>query len=288
MPAQFKGFDSTSLYTNPDGVLVTLRSVEKRLKIFFENANVAYDPEVIEVIVEDDRENVIVEGGYDDGGLVKKEADGIFYIDSSGMIEQVEYDLAAKAPKMFNLKWFWEDTTGAERLFILSMLHVMSKTAYDYFPRMRNQIDKAFKLTTCGRIGYTESNLYYYLQGGIDEINKFPPVTNFTLENFPKVYGQLLIDASTLVALVSQSLFSVDTDSLSFSDQGFSFTTDHFTRLQSMLTLMITQVGNQLKMLKMEYAGIAGVVMQIMPNYPYNVVLKTAPRGALFRNLFAT
>jgi len=286
MPAQFKGFDSTSLYSNPDGVLTTLRGIERRLKIFFESNQIAYDPEVINAVVEDDQEHEIVSGSLDDD-FVKKEAAGIFYIDSSGLLP-FEYDLVKRAPKTFNLKWTWSDGEGSETLFALELLHVLSKITYDYFPRLRNQIDKAFKLTTCGRVGYTEANLYYYLQGGIDEINKFPPVTSFTLENFPKVYGQLLIDSATIVSLVSQSLFSVDTDSMSFADQGFSFTTDHFSRLQSMLSMMITQVGNQLKMLKMEYSQIAGVVLQIVPNYPFNVVLKTSPRGALFRNLFAS
>jgi len=286
MPAQFKGFDSTCLYTNPDGVLTTLKGIQKRLKIFFEQSQIAYDPEAINVLVEDENEKEIVSGSYDDD-FVQKESDGVFYIPSSGIVP-VEYDLVAKAPKMYNIKWTWSDGEGSETLFALELLHVLSKITYDYFPRLRNQIDKAFKLTTCGRVGYTEANLYYYLQGGIDEINKFPPVTNFTLETFPKVYGQLLIDSATIVSLVSQSLFSVDTDSLAFSDQGFSFTTDHFSRLQSMLTMMITQVGNQLKMLKMEYSQIAGVVLQIVPNYPFATVLKTSPRGALFRNLFAT
>lgn len=293
MVANFKGFDSLNLYSNPEGSIVGIKNVPKRLKIFFENdLHQAYDPYSLQVTVEDAAENVIVSGSYvatppPPPGLILKEALGTFYLPTESAVVPI-YNLVAAAPVQYIMKWLWQDSAGAEQQFAMSTFNTLTTAIYSQFPRLRNQIDKAFKVMGCARVGYTDANLMYYLQGGLDEINAFPPVTGFSLASFPAVYGQLLINSATIVALISQSLFAVDTDTLSFSDQGFSFTSDHFARLQSMYSSLLAQTKEQLKILKFEYSGIAGVVLQIVPSYPFNVVLKTSPRGALFRNLFAS
>lgn len=288
MLAHFKGFDRNFLYTNPDGVLVTLKDVDRRLKIFFEDT-VPSDPYSLRIIVTDENDVLVVQG--DTNNIVQKEDTGIFYIDTKGINPDPQkngegYDLVALASKMFNLKWFWRERDGGEEFFIQSFLYVVSSKTYDWFPRLRNQIDKALKLVACARIGYTDANLLYYLQGGVDEINNFPPVTNFLIETWPNQFGQLLIDSATIVALTSQSLFAVDTDILNFSDQGFAFTSDHFTRLNSVIGVLASRVESALKLFKIEFASVGSIMVQVVPYYPLSVMLKTSPRGALFRNLF--
>lgn len=288
MTAQFNGFDPNCLYSSPEGVQIGVKNAQRRLKIFFEDDNVAYDPDTLRVQVEDFvKDSMIIEGSLA-GGLVQKEADGIFYIDTEGTLPS-EYDLVATTPKDYALQWFYTDPGGTgEEFLAVSWFSVINKYALQWFPRLRNEIDKAYKTVGCGRVGYLDSNLYYYLIGGIQEINKYPPVTNFTLQNWPREYGQLLVDSAAIVALTSQALFSIDTDTMSFSDQGFSFTTDHFSRIQSLLNSLSAKVEKELQKLKQEFTQIGSVQVQLVPYYPLGVMLKTSPRGNLFRNIFVS
>jgi hypothetical protein len=288
MPAQFWGFDEDNIYTNPDGVIVGTKAINKRLKIFFQNSDCdPYDPDDIKVLVEDEKDNEILN---DDlaSGLISKEDDGIYYIDAINTTYVPNYDLVANAPKRFSLKWQYQDVAAGEWFLALSYLHVLTNRTFGWFPRLRNEIDKAFKLIGDARIGYTEGNLMFYLQGGLDEINKFPPVTSFTFANYPDRYGQLLIDSAAVVAITSQALFAVDTDVGTFSDQGFSFTLDHFSKLNTMMTALLNKIKEELRMLKMEFSGLGSVTVQMTPHYPFYVFLRTAPSGSLFRNFFVS
>jgi len=288
MGAQFSGFDSENLYTNPEGVIVTLKGISKRLKIFFEDSNNdPYDPNDIKLTVQDEKDNIIVQ---DDlaSGLIEKESVGVFYIDAVNSTYVPNYDLVVNAPKHYTLQWQWQDVSAGEWFLILSYLSVLRNSTFGWFPRLKNELDKAFKLVGDARIGYTDANLMYYLQGGLDEINTFPPVTGFTLDNYPKTYGQLLIDSATVVGITSQAMFAIDTDVGAFSDQGFSFTLDHFSKLNSMMTSLLAKIKDQLRMFKMEFTSIGGVQVQMVPSFPFYTFLRTAPAGSLFRNFFVS
>ena len=288
MPAQFSGFDSSNLYSNPEGVLIGMKGVDKRLKIFFEQGNAAYDPYSVSVVIENSDETVIVSSTYDaEGSLIKKESTGVYYINAVNTDPTYTlYDLTLTPLTEYILKWTYLDLENGETQLAMSYLYVLNGQIYSWFPRLRNLVDKAFKMVGCARIGYTDGNLFYYLQGGLDEINKFPPMTSFSLISYPSRYGQLLMDSASVVALTSQALFSVDTDVPSFNDQGFSLSTDHFSRLNTMMTSLATRIEGELKRFKMEFCGIGSVQVQMVPYFPLAVMMKTAPRGSLFRNLF--
>lgn len=290
MPVQFSGFDNDNIYSNPEGVIVGVTGIDKRLKIFFEQDNIAYDPYSLSVIIEDNSGDIIVTDTYDVGGsLIKKESTGTYYINAKNEDDTYTlYDLTTEDLAEYTLKWQYIDLENGESFLAMSYFYVLNGQVYSWFPRLKNIIDKSFKTVGCARVGYTDGNMFYYLQGGLDEINKFPPVTNFSLVNYPVQYGQLLIDSSTVVALMSQSIFSIDTDVPSFNDQGFSLSTDHFSRLQTIMNTLLNNIRGQLKSLKLQFCGIGSIKVQMVPGYQLGVVLKTAPTGSLFRNFFAT
>lgn len=280
--ANFIGIDCENPYSSPEGVLVALRYTQKRIKIFFVDTTVEppvyYDPDSLSLKVLDN-DTEVLSGDYPT--LISKEADGIYYIDAIGGT----YDLTANAPKNFMFIWTYTNTAGGEVFTAVSNLYTIRQRTYDWFHMLRSQIDKSEKLYK-DFIGYQDGNILMYLQGGLSEINLFPPVTGFTLVNYPETYSQLLVNSATVVALTSQKLFAVDTDVLAYSDQGFSYQQDHFSRLNTVLTELLALVRDDLSRLKMEFTQLGSITVQVVPYYPLAVLLKTSAPGTLFRNLF--
>lgn len=266
-----------------DATVVTLQGIPKRMKIFFLQDNVPFNPGVISAEIRDAHGNPVYSGSLLTGE-VKKEADGIFYLDSPTTTP----NLTGTAPNKFMFVWQYSTSIGSEGFFAVSYLYVMSNYVYGWMPRFRLQIDKAVKLVDKEFIGFTNGELYYYLQGGVEEINTFPPVTNFTLDGYPSEYGQLLINSATVVGLISQKLYAVDTDVTAYADQGFSYTLDHFARLNTVMTELLAHIQDQMNRFKMEFSQIGSITVQVVPYYPMSVLLKTAPRGSIFRNLFVS
>jgi len=280
--SNFIGFGNEP-YTSPEGVVICLKGLNKRVKIFFVDGDgKPANPYSVYVKVIDESERVLLEGDLV-SGIVKKESDGCYYVN----LVDSDYNLSSYAPKFLTFTWLYKELEDSEELYAVSNVYVISNKVYNWFPRLRNEIDKSRKLLNAN-IGFSDGNLYFYLRGGLDEINTFPPVTSFILDNFPDRYGQLIIDSSTVVALFSQSLYAVDTDVPSYSDQGFSFSTDHFSRLQSVLNTLLSKIKDQLRIFKIEFSSIGSINVQVVPYYPLAVMLKTAPTGSIFRHFFVS
>lgn len=272
-------------HSSPEGYLVTMKGIGKRVKIFFEDeeTKVSFDPVEIHVDIVDENGVILESGDFDSVnnlGAIKRERKGVYYYD---------FNLVSIAPKLYQFRWTYRNELNGELFFTTSYITVVTQKVWSLFPRLRNQIDKSRKRKGLEGVGYLEGNLLLYLQGGLDEINTFPPVTNFILDNYPhEKYGQLLIDSATIVAMYSQGLFAIDTDAPSYSDQGFSFTQDHHSKIDRVITALASKIKDQLKSFKLEFSQIGSVQVQVMPYFPISVVLSTAPHGGLFRNLFGT
>lgn len=278
----FIGLDCDSECAQPfsgsETTAITIKSIPKRMKIFFLNGSTAFNPAVITVSVVDINDTVVYSGTLA-GGQIIKEQDGSFYT-------SITSTLFDTAPAQYIFKWTYQATTVSEAMLAISHLFVLPVSIYNWLPRIRLQADKTMKVQNASFIGYTDAQLFYYLQSGLDEINMYPPTTSFGLDTFPSGYGQLLINAGTVYALYSQKLFSVDTDVVNFSDQGFSYTVDHFSRLNTVLTELLTQIKDTMSRFKMDFYSGGRISVQMVPSYPLGVVLNTAPTGSLFRNLF--
>ncbi len=271
-------------HSSPEGYLVTPVGVTKRAKIFFEDVEtkVPYDPATISLTVVDVKGNILDTQTYiaDGSGGIKKERTAVYYYDCT---------LVATQNTLLQLNWTYTNVASGEPLLAISYITVISQFVRGMFPRLKNQVDKARKRQGLEGVGYLDGNLLLYLQGGLDEINTWPPVTSFMLDSYPySTHGQLLIDSATIVAMWSQGMFAIDTDASSYSDQGFSFTVDHQAKMDRVISSLGAKIKDQLKALKFEYAQSGSVLVQAMPYYPIGILLNTTPRGSLFRNIFVS
>jgi hypothetical protein len=113
--------------------------------------------------------------------------------------------------------------------------------------------------------GYADKNLIYFLERGIQFINSVPPYTGFTVDTFPfNQYGTILIDAATIAALESQGIFAIDTD-YSYSLGGNSLVIDHFTKLSSFLSMLLSRFDKSLVSFKQQFRSKGLIVYQFMP-----------------------
>lgn len=268
-----------NIFAGTDSTAITMKGVSKRVKIFFTLANVPFNPEIINLLVQYGS-NTSYSGSLGGGTVIKAE-DGSYYAD-------LPASLFLTAPRNYTLTWTYQATVDSELVSAVAYLFVLHLGTYSWFPRLRLQVDKSMKIVNNNFIGFTDAQLFYYLQGGLDEINFYPPVTSLQLGSFPATFGQLLVDSATVVALHSQGMFSIDTDAGIYSDQGFSYTVDHFSKLNTVLDGLLVGIRESLSRVKLQFYNGGSITVQVVPYYPLGIALSVSPSQSLFRNLFSS
>lgn len=156
----------------------------------------------------------------------------------------------------------------------------VSSRHFAYAAALRNQIDKSQKSifddienidrpanTPAVRFmyGYSDAHLIYYLDRGIQLINAQPPYTWLGIDTFPfQQYGTVLLDAATIAALEAQGIFAIDTD-FDYSLGGNSLVIDHFGKLNTMISTLLTRFDKMLLSFKQQYRSKGLVMFQFMP-----------------------
>ena len=151
---------------------------------------------------------------------------------------------------------------------------------FAYAAQLRVQVDKARKSvsddienvdkaesepSTKFFYGYSDAHLIFYLERGAQLVNVVPPYTQFTPVTFPWYSsGTILIDAATIAALESQGIFAIDTD-YSYQLGGNSLVIDHFTKLNTALTSLVTRFDTNLVRFKQQFRSKGLVMFQWMP-----------------------
>ena len=136
--------------------------------------------------------------------------------------------------------------------------------------------------------GFTEANMYFYLKGGLSEINRFPPSTGLTFNTFPlATYSQLLIDISTFISLQSQGMCAIDTDS-NYSMQGNNFVVDHWSKISSFMSFLHARINEQLKQFKLMYLPGMSVGIERGPGFRSTQLWNASPPGTNFGNVLGT
>jgi len=184
----------------------------------------------------------------------------------------------------------WQVTAGQAlgSASVLQVVKVASPRAFALLPYFRTEIDKALKSVhpDGSRVGYTDAQLMGYLALAVTEINAYQPITNFTIENFPsRDFMMILIWTATLVALLSQGLFAVDTD-IEYSDRGASFRNDHTGKIQGFVSTVTARLEARMQAFKLQFVGVGLVKIEAGANYRLATMLQAAPSGSLFRGLF--
>lgn len=184
--------------------------------------------------------------------------------------------------------WQVRAAKGLGSAQVIQVVKVASPHVFAILPYFRTEIDKALKQIdqNAARTGYTDAQLMGYLALAVTEINAYQPITNMTLENFPsRDFMMILIWTATLIALISQGLFAVDTD-IEYSDRGASFRMDHASKIQSYAQIVITRLEARMQAFKLQYAPIGTVKFEVGVSLRLAAMLEAAPSGSLFRGLF--
>jgi hypothetical protein len=157
-------------------------------------------------------------------------------------------------------------------------------------PQLRLAIDKARKLVNNEDglfLGYTESQLFRFLMGGMQTINAYQPSIFFDPNTFPyDQFGSILVEAALMWGVISQTLFAVDTDVPSYSDQGQSFVINHQAPLANYLNSLSARLDRNIPLFKLHFINTGTVLTQMGPSFRLNMLLDAAPSGSLFRNVY--
>lgn len=113
--------------------------------------------------------------------------------------------------------------------------------------------------------GYSDAHLIFYLERGLQILNAIPPYTAMDIDVFPfNSSGTILIDAATIAALESQGIFAIDTD-FDYALGGNSLVIDHYTKLNSVLSSLLTRFDKSAIAFKQQYRSKGLVMFQFMP-----------------------
>jgi hypothetical protein len=264
-------------FQNPEQTTVVLQNNEKRIKATFVDSNgVYYDPAELNLIIYNPSQTALVTETYPAGSNIQRDSSGNYYVDFTQTSTEGEY----------TLQWSWRDLSGGEMFYSTQYLYVVNLHIVNLFPNLKNQIDKAQK--DLGIFGYTDANLYFYLKGGLSEINRVPPGTALTFYTFPmNTYSQLLIDIATFISLQSQGMCAIDTDS-NYSMQGNSFVIDHWSKISAFMAFLHTRINEQLKQFKLLYLPGMSVGIERGPGFRSTQLWQASPGGTNFGNVLGT
>ena len=189
--------------------------------------------------------------------------------------------------------WQAVGPVGTEELSVVQSIKVVTPTMMDLVNTLRHQIDKSAKIVTdtpdgCNcYLGYTDAMLIEFLEGGLQTINSYQPYPTFnTLDNFPRMFKQTLVESALLVGVSTQSLFALDTDIPSYSAQGSAFVIQHFPNLLQYFTTISQRCDKIIPQMKLHLCRSGSIHTELMPNSRLQTLISAAPSGALFRNLF--
>ena len=189
---------------------------------------------------------------------------------------------------LFN--WHIRQNANSEDFYRTQVVECISPRTLSLLPRFRLQLDKSLKVIVPEEfctLGYSDAQLVIYMQSGLSRINSAQPYPMWqTLDQYPMIHHEILLQSSMLTAILSQGLFAVDTDVPAYNDQGHSFVVSHASQLKSYYDSLAPEVDRRIQALKLRYvcSGTAAVEMRI--GYAFFQMLATSPPGSLFRNVY--
>lgn len=239
------------------------------------------DPKEIFLTVYDDGENVVWAGQYPplSGGttqIIKREAGAYYYLLNT--LPETHSD--------YMLHWGVYIGTGYTNIEVFQYAKIARVKALMLLPNLRNQLDKSLKDVREAH-GWADDQLYLLLEGGVQEINKVHPRVNYNLDTYPvHDWWQLLIDSATILGLIAQGIFSIDTD-LNYTDQGVSFNVAHASEINSYLGFLITRFNESIQKFGLRHYQRPKLLLEVPRRYyGFRAVVSAAPFGTSFPRIF--
>lgn len=153
---------------------------------------------------------------------IERVSEGIFYFplgDQTLFPLEVGGDdnLETATAQTLIAKWQVQIASG-ESQDVLQIVHVVTAQTLKRLHDLRLRIDKLGKEVDTDPddpvyLGYTDSMLIAFLEGGLGIINSFQPTVVWSaVDDFPAEHERILLEAAFFDALISQEVFAVDTD----------------------------------------------------------------------------
>jgi hypothetical protein len=191
----------------------------------------------------------------------------------------------------FLAQWTIVGEPGTLPQNVVQSIKVVSPSIFGVLPYLRLLIDKARKTVDSSNdvfLGYTDSNLIMFLEGGLQIINAYQPETGaFNIYNFPwKDFRHIALESALMSGVMSQQLFAIDTDMPNYSDQGATFVIAHQPQLAAMLNQITQRLDKAIPLMKLQFVSTGSIHIEQGPTFRLAQLLQAAPTGALFRNMY--
>jgi hypothetical protein len=144
--------------------------------------------------------------------------------------------------------------------------------------QLRDMLGTTLSTDPTTGIEFTDNQLLAGIQLGLNAFNIYPPVTCFTLDNFPQEYVVILLYLAQLFTLINKYLGMALND-FSYNDNGLSLNIDRGARINTAVSQVQTLINNLLAITKLEFAfmgesvgtlqlpvGIGGVISRGVSN----------------------
>lgn len=173
----------------------------------------------------------------------------------------------------------------------VQIVRVSSAIMWWLMEELRLRIDKARKeiddnpASPCF-VGYTNSMLAQFVDGGLSWINQFQPYPMWSsVDSYPDAHWRLLIDAAFFDAMISQEVFAIDTD-INYSDQGNSFVIDHQPKIASVINSTWARLVATVPGMKRMYVQSGSARVEMGPHSRFLALMNASAPGSVFRNMF--
>lgn len=179
----------------------------------------------------------------------------------------------------------------SEEMTSTQVLEIVSSRVLSLLPRLKMQIDRSWKVVDLDSgcfLGTTTAMLVLFLRSGLEMINSYQPYPLFyNLDAFPiGHYAEILIKAATYIAIESQMLFALDTDTQSYSANGHSFQLMHQAPLAAYLAQLRTELDSRIPPFKRLFVNSGTCKTVVRPDYTWASLLSAAPYGSTFRGMY--
>jgi hypothetical protein len=187
--------------------------------------------------------------------------------------------------------WTARLNATSEEMVSTQVVEIVSSRVLSLLPRFKLMVDRSWKVVDVNAacmLGYNNAMLIMFLRSGLELINSFQPYVNFyNLDSFPiDQYAEILIKAATYVALESQMLFALDTDSGSYNSASHSYILLHQQPLAAYLSQLRAEITDRIPKFKLHLVNSGTCKVCANINYAWASLLSSSPFGANYRNMW--
>jgi hypothetical protein len=188
-------------------------------------------------------------------------------------------------------QWYVNTPTSIVPATVMQNVQVVPPILMYQLPYLRLMIDKSRKTVDPTHdvfLGYTDPQLIMYFESAMQIINGYQPESAiFNTFNFPWTnYRHIALECALMAGVMSQELFSVDTDTDNYTDQGVSFTISHQPKLAAFLQATAARLDKAIPQLKLQFVSTGSIHINQGPNFKLGALVSASPSGSLFRNLY--